>query len=244
MTEVTFDRMGLTRRAGARIAEIARQDPDRPVPRYAGKTVKDLLVHTGVIHRRTARVVSEGLTEGPESEKPPAEGLVTWFEEGLNEMLRALDEADPDMPCWGYGPDPDVAFWRRRMALETDVHRWDAESAVGVATPFPPEVAGDGIDEVRVMWLPSVKPDDPGEPGPIAQFDPSDLEAIWTLTATDSGYELVQGAHDAQAHVIGPASDIYLAILGRLHNPLREEGNIGALARWRDVVRSMGDARL
>jgi hypothetical protein len=88
-----------------------------------------------------------------------------------------------------------------------------------------------------------VSADPPDEPGPIAVFDPTDAEGTWTLWATDDGFELREGRTEAACSVAGAACDIYLAILGRLHSPLAEEGDIAALARWRKVVASMADAQ-
>lgn len=229
--------------SAATMIEVGRASPGATVPRYRGWSVAGLLTHTGRVHRRTTKVVSELLTERPEMDPAPDSDIVDWFAEGVAQMVDVLEAADPTVPCWGFGDEPTVGFWVRRMSLETAVHRWDAESAVGVSTPFDPSVAADGIDEVRTMWLGAVPVDPNGDRGPLAVFDPGDADGTWTLVADEDRYRLVDEDLPAPCRVSGPASDIYLAILSRLHGPLEERGNIDALARWRNIVRSMSDAR-
>lgn len=49
-------------------------------------------------------------------------------------MARCLDhfrEVDPDAPCWTYGGPGVAAFWFRRAAIETTLHRMDVAEALG-----------------------------------------------------------------------------------------------------------------
>lgn len=237
------ERLDLIRTAADVITDIGRSSPGVPVPRYPGWTMTDLLVHTGRVHRRTTDIVANRLTERPELPPEPDSDVADWFAAGVDEMVEVLGSTDPDTPCWGFGDTPDAGFWLRRMSLETTVHRWDAQSAVGVPDAFEPDVAADGIDEIRIMWLGGVEVSSPDETGPIVTFDPSDAEGVWTVLADSDRYRMVPEDMEAPCRISGAASDIYLAILGRLHGPLREDGEIGALARWRSIVKSMGDAR-
>lgn len=56
------------------------------------------------------------------------------------------------MQCWTFlptAPPSPVAFWARRQAHETTVHRMDAEAALGVLfSAVEPEFAEDGVDEL------------------------------------------------------------------------------------------------
>lgn len=204
--------------------------------------MSDLLVHTGRMHRRTTRVVQERLTQRPEPAPAPEGDVPRWFTEGLDEMVETLEGADPTMSCWGLGPRPTVAFWTRRMAIETEVHRWDAEAAVGEPTAFAPEVALDAIDELRVMasrWSPSAT----RRPGPVVTVAPEESQDRWTLVEKEDGYEFIPGDL-ADAHVSGPASDLLLALFGRPHGPLTEIGEADAHRRWRAIVASLRDADL
>ncbi len=64
MGAVTYDRLALIRDAG-RLGEVGSESPEAAVPRYPGWTVADLIAHTGRIHRRTIRVVSERFEGAP-----------------------------------------------------------------------------------------------------------------------------------------------------------------------------------
>lgn len=46
-----------------------------------------------------------------------------------------------------------LAFWIRRMAHETAVHRVDAAQAVGERWRVDPELAADGVAEALELWL-------------------------------------------------------------------------------------------
>ena len=55
----------------------------------------------------------------------------------------------PDLDCWAFLPAPSpLAFWSRRQAHETAIHRADVESALRVRPVYPKEFAADGIDEL------------------------------------------------------------------------------------------------
>lgn len=238
------DRFDLIRRAGRRIVEVGEKAPTSGVPRYPGHTVTDLLVHTGRMHRRTTRVVRERLTQRPEPAPAPDGDVPRWFAEGVDEMVETLEGADPAMSCWGLGPRPTVGFWTRRMAIETDVHRWDAEAAVGEPTPLSPEVALDAIDELQVMaprWSPSEGASI--RPGPVVNVAPEASQDRWTLVEHESGYEFIPGAL-ADATVSGSASDLLLALFGRRHGPLTETGDTDAHRHWKAIVASLRDADL
>jgi hypothetical protein len=85
------------------------------------------------------------------AEEPPLRLLGRGYGELIAEFS-ARQPADA-VPSW-YDPDETVAFWIRRMAQETVVHRIDAELAAGLpVTPVPDDLAVDGVDEVLKRFL-------------------------------------------------------------------------------------------
>jgi hypothetical protein len=60
-----------------------------------------------------------------------------------------------------------VGWWRRRLAVEVAIHRWDIEHAgAGGPAPRPPDaaVAAAGVEEFvtdLLLWLTNRKPLDP-----------------------------------------------------------------------------------
>jgi uncharacterized protein (TIGR03083 family) len=133
------------------------------VPSCPGWAVRDLLKHTGYVHRWATGFVAGGPGRPPGdaseaeilSQGPGDAELPGWFCEGHAALVRALSEAPPDLDCWAFlaAPSP-LAFWARRQAHETAIHRVDAEQAAGRASApaFEPAFAADGVDEL-IMGL-------------------------------------------------------------------------------------------
>jgi uncharacterized protein (TIGR03083 family) len=167
--------IGALRREGELLAGAAEQAGlGAAVPSCPGWAVRDLLKHTGYVHRWAAGFVSRGLTRpaGGASEQevlgqgPGDAELPGWFREGHAALVRALSEAPPDLDCWAFLPAPSpLAFWARRQAHETAIHRADAERAAAPAGPdgarawpvsgalFEPAFAADGVDELIMGFL-------------------------------------------------------------------------------------------
>ena len=184
---------------GRRLATAARQDPDGSVQQYPGWTLSDLVSHTASITGRTVLICRELPQERISAPRLP-EGMdpIDWYEETLEEMLEVLTEADPTTPVWGFGPQPDIGFWEKRMVIETGVHRWDAEQAVGRDEPLTDAVARAGLDEFSDMWL--------GHLGEVSAI---------TVRATDLGRTWTYGKGEAVAIIEGTASDLYLRLASR-----------------------------
>ncbi len=155
---------------GERLAAAAGQAGfAAPVPACPGWQVRDLLKHLGYVHRWAAGYVRDQHTRWVDrlseeeilSGGPSDDVLATWFRQGHAELVRVLAAAGPETNCWTFldAPSP-VAFWARRQAHETAIHRVDAEQAAAAgAAPEtgPPDIdprfAIDGIDELIMGFL-------------------------------------------------------------------------------------------
>lgn len=126
----TLDRDGRLLAAAAGKAGV-----EAKVATCPGWQVRDLLRHTGMVHRWATAFVAEGHTSyHPDGGLPELDGeeLLAWFREGHGRLVDTLSAAPPDVECWSFLPAPSpLAFWARRQAHETTVHRVDAESALG-----------------------------------------------------------------------------------------------------------------
>lgn len=184
---------------GRRIGAYVRRDQERPVPQYPDWTMADLASHVASIHGRTTLIVTELPTERVSAPKLP-EGVevADWYDQTLEAMLAALAEADPALSCWGFGPEPTVGFWERRMVIETGVHRWDAAQAFDEQDRLIDNTARSGLDEFADMWLPHL--------GDVRTLE---------VDATDMGRSWVYGDGEPAAAVAGTASDIYLRLVSR-----------------------------
>ncbi|WP_329276046.1 maleylpyruvate isomerase family mycothiol-dependent enzyme [Streptomyces sp. NBC_00691] len=140
--------------AGRRLAAAAAEaGPDAEVPTCPGWRIRDLLRHTSMVHLwATDLVVQAHTTYQPGGGETSLDGeeLLTHFREGHAGLVAALREAPESLECWTFLPTSSpLAFWARRQAHETTVHRADAESAL-TAGPgaVEPSLAVDGIDEL------------------------------------------------------------------------------------------------
>jgi uncharacterized protein (TIGR03083 family) len=143
----------LRRDADAVLGVLARAELTEPVAGCPGWSVRDLTLHLGSVHRWATLIVSTGERQG-QSSPDGAEDLAAWFADGADDLLAALSTADPSASCWSFTADRTAGFWVRRQALETVVHRWDAEQAVGEPSGIDPALAADGVAEVVELLAP------------------------------------------------------------------------------------------
>lgn len=149
--------LALFRADGERLASVATaHDLTAPAPTCPGWTVGDIVTHTAAVYRRQAAVIRLGRRPAAgEWEEPPAgDASLDSFRAAHHAMLDELGGRNPASPAFTRWPrDPTVAFWYRRMAHETLVHRVDVEVACGDRTPVDAALAVDGIDEVLTVFL-------------------------------------------------------------------------------------------
>lgn len=208
----------------------ARQGLDVPVPSCPKWRLRELVGHLGRTHRYHASHVVRRTTEPPTtpSPEPPVLDLelVGWCAEGVGVLLDALRSTDPEAPAWTWAPHvpPVASFWSRRMALETAVHRWDAQNAHGGADPVAPQVAADGVDEVLFVHRPADWDDAPVTVSGVVAVLLTDTGTQHVVQVSPDGLSPSSGAADAA--LTGNASDVLLALWGRLPLEPLVEGDV------------------
>lgn len=186
---------------GRRLGQAARSDPQRPVPQYPDWTLADLVAHTGSMHRRTILICRDLPSERISAPRlPEGKDAVDWYEETLEEMLRVLEDTDPQTPVWTLSSVPTLGFWEQRMVIETGIHRWDADQALGQIEPLTNRVAESGLDEFGEVWVPR-----------LGDTPPPPLRVV----ATDLSREWVYGEGEPAGSMTGAASDLYLRLMSR-----------------------------
>ena len=252
------------RREGELMAAAAgRAGLAAAVPSCPAWQVKDLLRHTGYVHRWAARHITEGPAEvidGPSEAEilsggAADEDLLGWFRAGHAALVETLAGADPAVRCATFMPAPTpLAFWTRRQAHETAIHRADAELADGPADgsvpEYPPRFAADGIDELimgfgqRRKYQPSAGPDaDAG----LLRVIAADTGDAWSIKARqgflqprrETGAAATDGA-DTGCTVSGPASGLYLFLWNRADATaagVTVTGDLTLLASWQASVK-------
>ncbi|MCW2570170.1 MAG: hypothetical protein JWO88_228 [Frankiales bacterium] len=220
---MTYDAIATIRREADAFLLAARRGLEPQVPGCPEWNVRELTQHLGSVHRFHTRHIVRGVVDPPEefaAELPADPDLLGWFDDGVDELLVALRTVDLDSPAWNWAPHtPQVAaFWPRRMALETAVHRWDAESAHHDANGFDLAVALDGIDEMLTVMGPS-EPDSDWVrdlPTGTAVVRATDSEAEWAVRLAPGEFEVLASAPAEPAAVLeGTASSLLLALWGR-----------------------------
>lgn len=206
---------------GERAIAGAARDLDAHVPTCPEWNVGKLITHLGLHHRWVAEAVRGGGKPPEDPKKPGLRGdeLLEWLRAGFTELADLLDATDDDTPAWSWSAEQRVGFWRRRTALETLVHRWDAENATGATTPLDPELAADCADEMFGVMLPSGGDESTyRSPSFVALLETTDHPDAWTIHLHDGEVPTVERSRTQTADVTatGRAEDVALMLWGRL----------------------------
>jgi uncharacterized protein (TIGR03083 family) len=229
------------RRESAEFSRAARHNADRTdvtVPGCPDWNLTDLVLHLGGVHRHVGFRVRNRIypfrrftddefagmmglsdeywgwyeTQSPRDRPLPAE-LVSWFEDGAARPAESLESASPDEPVgtW-FEPNQTAGFWQRRMAQETGVHRWDAQSVGGDMQPIERRLAADGVDEVLDVMVPA---DEMRGNGESIHFHSTDGAGEWLLRMEPEGTVVTREHARGDAAVRGAVSDLLLYLWGR-----------------------------
>ena len=218
---------------------IAAAEPDARIPTCPEWTMRDLVVHTGTVHRwATANVTEPSDKPADPTVTPPDDAaLGDWFREGVADLVTALEAASPDLQYWSFmaAPSP-LAFWARRQCHETGIHRADAEAASGAMTPFAPAVAVDGIDELLVGFITRRGGRLVSEVPRTLGVHTTDTNDDW-LVRIDDRVTTSRGHDDADCVISASASDLNLFLWNRVdQSKVHITGDATLLDLWRDTV--------
>jgi uncharacterized protein (TIGR03083 family) len=228
----------------------ARSGLDAPIPPCPSWQVKDLLRHTGYIHRWAARHITEcpdTVLDGPEEADILRGGaadpdLLAWFRAGHAALVETLTSADPGLVCATLMDAPSsLAFWARRQAHETAIHRADAESASGIRPDYEPDFAADGIDELIMGFGQRRKYRPSAEHAGSMRVQTTDTGHAWHV-GTEGGRIQARRVDEGSASstVAGPASGLYLFLWNRSDASqvgVTISGDPGFLSSWQSSVR-------
>lgn len=202
----------------ARFCEAASVDLAALVPTCPEWDVAALCDHLARVYQGRTYVIEH-------AELKPADDFVSreenvdpidWVRDWSTALDRALLDRADDTPSITFMPEStNVHFWRRRMALETLVHRTDAELAVGDVTAMNEDLSADGVDEL--LWF---GPEDTDNEPADRTGRPTVLELIsanrrWVVTLGESGLATSETVASRDATVFGSAPAFLLALSGR-----------------------------
>ncbi len=223
---------GKGRRPRSRGTDLPGLEPARPDHAHrAGASLGDRLRHRG-----PDRTVDRRGGEGPFLETPTDERIVEWFSNGHAALCDALRSAPGDLACWSFLPAPSpLAFWARRQAHETAIHRGDAEQCFAALTPFEPGFAADGVDELLTGFAARGRKLLSNPPRTMV-VEATDTRDRWLVILGNEQVTAqrvpgsVSGPAAVDCTVRGTAPDLYLALWNRLHTSILEtEGDRSVL---------------
>lgn len=210
-------------------AALGEQAPGAPVPTRPEWTVTDLIGHLGGFYEWVGTHVTRGVTTAPEVTRP-ASGVpagvdpLVWWDERYAAALATLEGVEEDLPAWNPMPAPKkAAFWLRRAAHLTTLHRWDAQMTIGLSEPIEAKLAVDGLAELLDTLLPAGRGTGPRDRFGMIHLVASDLQHEWFVRLRGEGLALLDtdtilDSDDHRARVLasGSASDLLLALHGRI----------------------------
>ena len=218
---------------------VARGDLEAIVPTCPDWTLRELAHHLGRVHHWAAAHVelarpeplSEAEAEAEWGEMPADAGVVEWYRGANARLVAALRNAPADLVCWSFLPaSSPLAFWARRQAHETAIHRADAQGCSGPIDPVPADFAVDGIDELLMCFYNRGRRLRSDEPRTLAVRTGS---SNWLVHIGPDGPRTERGDGPADCVVAGDASELYFALWnrGRLTD-LDSTGDRSVLDLW------------
>jgi uncharacterized protein (TIGR03083 family) len=210
-------------------------DLEAGIPGCPDWSVRDLLQHVGMVHRWAAAIVGTPRSD-PKVPPPdfPSDGeLVEWFRAGHRAVVETLRAAPADLDCWYFLDAPSaLAFWARRQALETAIHRVDAQGAIDAVTPIDAALARDGMAELLLGFGARKKSFAPG----TVRLAPTD-GGSWHVTLSANGLIPVQDdpGTPTDATVSGSSCDVYRWMWNR-PSDVQVEGDEAIAAEWQKIA--------
>jgi uncharacterized protein (TIGR03083 family) len=248
---MAIDHESVIKAEAVRILGAYEADRGGKVPWSERWTVGTVARHVAGTHHVVAQVIAGrptadfglfGSLASPAKDDP---GFPDWFAAGSTALCAQLRATSASEGCWSwYGDGRSVGFWRRRMAHETLVHRWDAEAGAGTPGPaMDPSVAADGVDEFLDVFVKATREVHNAPSGPSVQLTCTDAERTWYLDLAEPGGRALRSEPViVSTSVLGPAEGLLLTLWRRL-DPVAAgvhvEGDHELLTRWGELIPPM-----
>jgi uncharacterized protein (TIGR03083 family) len=245
-----LDLLTSTAADGRDLLAAAEADWSRPIPHCPDWDAAELVAHMGGILAWMAQIVTtaERVSRRDRETAPDSrDELADWYAAHLDRTLHILTTTDPRTPTWTFSSrgDSRVGWWRRRLAVELAIHRWDAQHAAtldggSAPSPLDGDVASAGIEEFLAEFL----------PGLLAGAGVEGLAGTLHLHATDESSEwwidldlrgdalAVPGHTKADTAIRGTRSDLLLWLTNREPSePLEVVGRPEISTSWAQLRR-------
>ncbi len=237
----------IEREAAAFARAIMKGDPDTQVPTCPDWTLLDLAKH----HGRGMGFWTHVLCEGTGRPKPPIEdepgpAPTLWFTQIASGLVAEFRATPPDTEVWTWSPhDHSARFAARRMAHETAVHRYDAQTAAGNPAPIDAALAADGIEEIFEMagnfdivdnWIEAGRGD--GQTMHLHGTDEGVDGNEWLIAMNPDGLDISREHAKGDLALRGGVSDLELVLYDRPPlGPVERFGDESVLDAWYRVFK-------
>jgi uncharacterized protein (TIGR03083 family) len=223
-----------------------------PVPTCPGWNVSQLARHVDGGHRWAREIVATRASEPPSdvalrdlsgATDDDPHILRASLTEAATALTATLTEAGPDAQMWCPVDGGGSAFYARRFAYETAMHRADAAFALGVKFVLDPEVAADAVGEWMELgclpfhfevhpWMRELL-----APGRTIGLHATDTDAHWLLDLTGDVIAWRRADGQAAAEIRAPVTDLLLTIYRRRPvEGLQVSGDAALIDFWLERV--------
>jgi uncharacterized protein (TIGR03083 family) len=225
-------------RAGGQLERAARSaGVAAAVPSCPPWNVATLVRHVARVYHWATLSLRGLAPESDPFERPDDDTALAVYSANLNACLSALRSPAPSLRTPTMYPAESVpAFFARRMAHETAIHRVDAELAAGCGVmEFDPGFAADGVQELLVGMGRARFNTTNLQRSLTITLTPLDVNRAWTVSAGPSSYLAAEEARDhSDLTVFAPASDLYRWIWNRAgDDEVALRGDVTVADAWR-----------
>jgi uncharacterized protein (TIGR03083 family) len=254
MTALDFDRhrAEITTQATLLAGHLDDADVTVPVPSCPGWNVSQLCRHVDGGLRWANEIVATRAVEPPPQEAlrdlsdathDDAAGIAVALREAAAALSATLHGAGPAAQMWCPVPGGGAAFYARRFAHETAIHRADAALAMGIPFQLDADVACDGVEEwLELGSLPFHSEIHPWMrellgPGRLIGLRTTDTGDRWVLDLTGDVISWRRGDDPAATELRGPVIDLLLVLYRRVPvTDVEVTGDAGLVDFWLERV--------
>lgn len=238
--------------AGLLADHLDDADVSAPVASCPGWNVSQLARHVDGGLRWAHAIVADRLETPPpdtalrelsQAAADDADEIAADLRSAATELARALREAGPAASMWCPVEGGGSAFYARRFAHETSMHRADAALALGIDYVLPNFVAVDGVEEWLELgsmpfhfevhpWMRELL-----GPGRTIGLHATDTDDHWVLDFTGDVIAWRGGVEPVPAELRGPATDLLLVLYRRAPVATVDvKGDAGLVDFWLERV--------
>lgn len=238
--------------AGLLADHVLDADVSVPVPSCPGWNVSQLARHVDGGLRWARDIVAERAETPPsdtalrdlsQAAADDAADIAAGLRSASAALAEALRTAGPDASMWCPVPGGGSAFYARRFAHETAIHRADAALALGVDYVVPNFVAVDGVQEWLELgsmpfhfdvhpWMRELL-----GTGRLIGLHTTDTDDHWVLDLAGDVITWRRGVEDTAAGLRGPVTDLLLVLYRRRPvSSVAVDGDAGLVDFWLERV--------